>query len=103
MKAALFALLLTVAPAFAEGGRPDMEQGFSLLDRGAELLLRGLMAEVEPRLRDLAEKVGPGLQELQGLIGDLDAYHAPEILPNGDIIIRRKVPLVPNPGPEIDL
>jgi hypothetical protein len=29
---------------------------------------------------------------LQDALGNLNAYHAPEILPNGDIIIRRKTP-----------
>jgi len=34
--------------------------------------------------------VGPMLEQLSLFIKDLPAYHAPEILPNGDIIIRRK-------------
>lgn len=75
-----------------------MAQGFSLLEEGARLMLRGLMAELEPMLSDL-----------EGALSDLSAYHAPEVLPNGDILLRRKVPLAPEtpaepaPGEEIDI
>lgn len=69
----------------------DVEQGFSLLGEGARLMLRGLMAEVEPMLSDM-----------EGAISDLSAYHPPEVLPNGDIILRRKVPVDPEtPAPEV--
>ena len=46
------------------------------------LFMKGLMQEVEPALDDLGD-----------LLDNLDAYHPPEVLPNGDIIIRRKTPL----------
>lgn len=69
----------------AEGDLSDMREGFSLLEEGTRLLLRGLLSEMEPALRDL-----------QGALRDLDAYHPPEVLPNGDIIIRRKEPLTPD-------
>jgi hypothetical protein len=51
-----------------------------------------MMREMEPLMNDL-----------RALIDDLNAYHAPEMLPNGDIILRRKIPFVPEepaPGPE---
>jgi hypothetical protein len=87
-------------PAAAQepGDAPgDIGQGFGLLEEGARLMLRGLMAEV-----------GPMLDGLEGAFSDLSAYHAPEILPNGDIILRRKLPLVPEepgtpPGEDIDI
>jgi len=63
------------------GTGSDLGQGMDLLSQGSRLLLRGLMAEIEPALRDL-----------EGALQDMNAYQAPEILPNGDIIIRRKVP-----------
>lgn len=82
------ALLLAAAPLSAQedrnGGATDMEEGFSLLEEGTKLLLRGLMSEMEPAIRDL-----------QDALRNLDAYHPPEVLPNGDIIIRRKEPLRP--------
>lgn len=93
---------LAAAPVLAqdppEGGPQDMEEGFSLLEEGTRLLLRGLLSEMEPALR-----------ELQGALQNIDAYHAPEVLPNGDILIRRKEPREAPPdapsgeGGEIDL
>lgn len=80
------ALCLSGAPAVAQndGTGNGMGEGLDLMERGARQLLEGLMEELEPRLKDLRER-----------IGDLNAYEAPEILPNGDIIIRRKKPLDP--------
>lgn len=83
---------------------PAQAQGEDMIRRGAEMFLRGLMTELEPALkdmRDLAEKMGPGLQDyarrvapvmrdLMEQVGDLSAYELPEVLPNGDILIRRK-------------
>ena len=37
--------------------------------------------------------MGPALIELMAKIDDITAYYPPEILPNGDIIMRRKTPL----------
>lgn len=84
---------LSAAPATAQE-QGDLSEGFSLLQEGTRLMLRGLLNEMEPALRDLG-----------AAIDDLSAYHAPEILPNGDIILRRKVPLEPElpPSGEIDL
>jgi hypothetical protein len=100
--ASIIALCLGLAgsPALAqdtgEGGASDLDEGFSLLEEGTKLLLRGLLSEMEPALR-----------ELQGALRELDAYHPPEVLPNGDIIIRRKTPLDVAPdageGGEVEL
>jgi hypothetical protein len=46
------------------------------------------------------------LRELSAMIGDIGNYHAPEMMPNGDIIIRRKLPgeeRTPDPGEEIEI
>ncbi len=75
--AGVIAAGLAAAPAAAEEG--DMREGLDLLGEGTRLLLEGLMAEMEPALKGFAES-------LRGIEG----YHAPEVLPNGDIIIRRK-------------
>ena len=80
--------------------------GLSLMERGAQLFFDGLMQEVDPALRELrdlaagmepalrsfAEEMGPALQGLLGDIQDWSAYHPPEILDNGDIILRKKTP-----------
>ncbi len=71
---AVLIALLASTPAFAEEDR-----GRDLMAEALRLFMQGFMAEMEPALEDL-----------QGFVEDLNAYHPPEILPNGDIIIRRK-------------
>ncbi|MBM9595764.1 AAA+ family ATPase [Roseitranquillus sediminis] len=90
MKRLVVILVLCAAQAQAQVQEDgEVERGFDLLSRGAETLLRGLLGEMEP-----------ALQQLRELAGDLDAYEAPEMLPNGDIIIRRKTPLPDDEVPE---
>ena len=74
------------------------------MQRGMQMFLEGIMTEMEPALDEMqnfAEQVGPGLSELMRQMGpafadlmnridDLSNYEPPVILPNGDIIIRRK-------------
>lgn len=106
---ALVLILAVAAPAAAQEAEPP-----SAMERGLRLFLDGLMEEMGPALRDfeeLTEDARPLLDRLQaelgGVIGDLDVYEAPEILPNGDILIRRKAPLPQgieeNPDGSIDL
>jgi hypothetical protein len=87
--------ILALCVAFAapvsaqdEGGG-EMSDGLDLLSEGTRMLLEGLMDEL-----------GPALEGLRENLQDLDAYHAPEMLPNGDIIIRRKTPLKETEIPE---
>lgn len=100
----LMALTLTHSPAVAEAPAPEPDVGIDLMEEGAKLLLRGLLSEMEPaidELHGLAEELGPQMQlfademgpafaELLNQIDDLSRYQAPELLPNGDIIIRRR-------------
>jgi hypothetical protein len=99
--------MLAAAPVAAQE-EGDISRGTDLLSEGARLLLRGLLDEVEPAMRDMVDALEDW--NIEGLsIDDLSNYHAPEVLPNGDILIRRKEPLeAPAPplrgeGPEIDL
>ena len=98
--AAVLSLTL-VSPALAED--PKTSRGLELLGEGSRLLFEGLREDLTPQLRALADE----LRELEfdGFsVGDLSRYHAPEILPNGDIILRRKEPLQPPPEDgEIDI
>lgn len=91
----------------------------SLMERGAQMFFEGLMEEMAPALDDMAqllEEAGPAMQEFLAEIGpklgrvleeveDWSVYAAPEVLPNGDIIIRRKpdVPEKPESTPDEDL
>jgi len=75
-----FCVALAATPLAAQEDE-SLSEGMDLLSQGTRLLLKGLMGEIEPALR-----------ELEGALQDLNAYHPPEVLPNGDIIIRRKVP-----------
>ncbi len=94
-------VVLTTLPLAAQEAEvpEDMSEGFSLMDEGAKLLLRGLMSEMEPAIDDLksmtdematlGETMGPALIALMAQIDDIRHYETPEVLPNGDIIIRR--------------
>lgn len=109
-------LCLSAAPVFAQD-----DDGFSLMDQGARLFLRGLMSELEPTLDELegmaqeikpglqalADEMGPALAQIIARIDDLRYYEAPEILENGDILIRRRAeaptfaPTEPEVEPEV--
>ena len=89
------------------------EQGPSLMERGAQLFFEGLIEEMAPALDEMAtllEDAGPALQDFVTEMGpklrsvleeveDWSVYAAPEVLPNGDIIIRRK-PDLPKVAPD---
>lgn len=88
---------LTFATAVSAQSSDDAP---SLMERGAQLLLEGILKELEPaldgfedmapQLRDFAARMGPALVEMLDEVKDWSRYHPPEMLPNGDIIIRRK-------------
>ncbi|MGG7643662.1 AAA+ family ATPase [Rhodovulum sp. YNF3179] len=102
----LLAAMLAVAPAAAQdvpdsGAQDDrkLQQGMDRLSEGTRLILEAILGEL-----------APVIEELQSMIDDLSAYEAPEMLPNGDIIIRRKPDapapqedLPPSDGGEIEL
>jgi hypothetical protein len=97
----------------AQDENPSAQEGFSLLEEGAKIIMRSFLDEMEPAMKGLKEgmgeameKMGPALKALIAQIDDIRNYHPPEMLPNGDIILRRKVPLtpaVPGPDGEIEL
>ncbi|ABF64591.1 hypothetical protein TM1040_1858 [Ruegeria sp. TM1040] len=91
--------------------------GPSLMERGMELFFEGLRREMEPTLEEAARllsevgpsmrsflaEMGPALAEIADQVEDWSVYEMPEILPNGDIIIRRKDPKPePAPAPQPD-
>lgn len=71
----------------------SQSDGLGLIQEGTRQLLDDLMGALEPGLQRLREGLGemaPLLQDLSKLMLDLENYEAPETLPNGDILIRRK-------------
>jgi len=102
--AGLIVVICAASPSLAEDTPSD---GQSLIERGTQLFLEGLMKELEPALdglsevgpglRQFAEEMGPALQDLMAQVKDWSTYHPPEILPNGDIILRKRVPTPPEP------
>lgn len=76
------AFALTVALALPAAAQETAPPERNLLDESARLLLERFLTEIDP-----------ALEALRKGLSDLNAYHAPEILPNGDIIIRRKTPV----------
>ena len=107
--------LLTLNASSAQA----QEEGLSLMERGARLFMEGILKEMEPTLdnlqglademgpalRSFTEEMGPALTDLLAKVEDWSVYHPPEILPNGDIILRKKLPEEIPHGPDqsIDL
>ena len=112
-------LLLLSGPSWAQSADPEAppapdpnaEEGLSLMERGAQILLRSMIDSMQPQLNQMGDDMAtaltemqPALRELARLIGDIRNYEAPEVLPNGDIIIRRKRPVPPvPPGSETEI
>ena len=89
---------LIATPATAQDAEAP---GLSLMERGALMFMEGILKEMEPAIeglsedfgpavRGFAEQMGPALRDLMETVEDWSVYDPPEILPNGDIIIRRK-------------
>ena len=84
-----------------------------MMERGAELFFEGLRRELGPALEDIEEmtrdfgpamrsfieEMGPAFGDIIDEVKDWTVYEPPEILPNGDIIIRRR-PTPEEPAPE---
>ncbi|MEL6235650.1 MAG: hypothetical protein AAFR46_14695 [Pseudomonadota bacterium] len=91
---ALALAALCAAPLMTMSTSPAAAQD---RDRGT---LEELGRETDRLLRDLMREMAPALRELEDQLRAFDLYEPPEILPNGDIIIRRKRPLEARPNRE---
>ena len=110
MKQIILATAFCLPASFAHAQDKGTEP--SLMERGAQLLMEGIMKELAPtiegfeelgpELRDFATEMGPVLVDLLKKVKDWSVYEVPEILPNGDIIIRRK-PQTPDDDGAVDL
>lgn len=110
--------LSCLAPPVAAGNETD-ETGKGLMEQGAELFWKGLRKEMGPALedlqcfadsvagefgpsmRDFLARMGPAIAAIAAEVEDWSRYELPEILPNGDIIIRKKSKIPPaDPEPD---
>ncbi len=85
---AALALCLAALPVQAQEPERDLGEGLRQLSEGSRIILERLLGELAPLVADLRDK-----------IDDLSRYEMPEVLENGDIIIRRK-PAPPPAPPE---
>ena len=97
----VFLASATVLPANAQE-----DSGSSLMEEGAQQFLEGLLKELQPAWEEMQafmDEMGPAMLELMDEVRDWSAYEPPEMLENGDIIIRRK-PEAPekNPTPDVE-
>jgi hypothetical protein len=107
--------LFFAAPVSAQTDAPPDEAAPNPFQQGLERFLDDLTDQMAPHLRELDQlmeefgpavqsflmQMGPALSELMDRIDDWSAYEMPEVLPNGDIIIRRK-PDAPALPPETE-
>ena len=85
-------VMLCIAVLPVAAWAQDADDGPGLIERGMRMMVEGL-----------AQEMAPAMDQLRDLTDRLDAYEAPEVLPNGDIIIRRKTPLSPEEAPDAPL
>ena len=97
----ILALALSPVPALSQEAAPAepdaAEDGPSLMERGLALFFEGFTQEMEPALNEMSKAleqlgpaVAPALEKLMSLVDDMTHYEIPEMLENGDILIRRK-------------
>ncbi len=110
----LAAFVAATAPAAqeADDGPGLMERGFGMFLEGfrdemspALENMRRLSAEYGPALFSFLEEMGPALGEMLDQVKDWTAYDPPEMLPNGDIILRKKpdTETTPDSDPDRDI
>lgn len=103
MKRILLIAFFVGVPSFAPA-QSVPEPGYSQMEKGAQMFLDGMMREMAPALESLsglaekmgpamrgfAKEMGPALGEILDRVEDWSDYEPPQMLPNGDIIIKRK-------------
>ena len=90
-KIALLAVLLGTPLSAQDTQEPDKKPTERLMD-----FFDWLSNDGEAFIEDFMSELGPQLEALRDHVQDWTQYEAPEVLENGDIIIRRK------PEAEID-
>lgn len=108
-KHALILCLGLMAPLAPATAQETEDSGPSLMERGLSLFFDGFQQEMAPHLDDMAtamSEIGPALDKLLALVDDMTNYEMPEMLENGDILIRRKpdaplIEVLPDQGVEL--
>lgn len=106
------AMMLALSqPAAAQDTAPAPEQG--LIDWAMSWVFGSVQQELEPALGDMralmdqfGPAIAPAMERMMALVDDMTHYDMPEMLENGDIIIRRKPDapvVVPPEGQGTDL
>lgn len=92
-------------PATEPGGATESESGLGLIERGVGTVFENLLRDLQPQMEDMARgldqtfnRFAPVFDDISTLMDDIGNYGAPERLPNGDILIRRR-PDAPPPPP----
>lgn len=94
--AVVAALALTLTTAEPGAAQTEGDGGpLDLLEDWIERLtdpetVDELETDAEAALAEFLAVIGPLIEQAGAYIDGLPAYHAPEILPNGDILIRRR-------------
>lgn len=86
------AIALTAAPQGARAENPRLPELPELPE------LDTLERETREAVAELLALIGPLVERFSAFVDELPAYEAPVMLPNGDILIRRKMAPPPAPG-----
>jgi hypothetical protein len=84
-------LYITLIPALIASPAQSDPKDWEELRKGLE----ELSEDTQEFFESWVDELGPLLNSLRDKIDDLSEYEPPEVLPNGDIIIRRKPKLEP--------
>lgn len=97
----VLALLLLPTAALAQDEPGPIREGAGMLLRGlveeAQPAIDGIAefgadigADVLPTFRVLAREMGPAFVDVFGRIDAIENYEGPVLMPNGDVLIRRR-------------
>jgi len=93
-----------LAPVAAQADAPENDAESAPLMDLFDRFMRGFMEDIEPQLRELERgfsALEPEMERLLDQMRDMTQYHPPEVLPNGDILIRRRTEkAAPDDAPE---
>ena len=91
--ALLIAATMAASPLAADDGKSPLPSDDEL---------EQLSDLAESWMKRFTDRMAPMVDQLKDMVDDMNAYQAPEMLPNGDIIIRRK-PDAPVVTPEEEM